>query len=185
MNLIETIHNQPYSSINSNYKNVEGDIVDIGCLDWDWCNIFLGEKRVIGIDPQQNTIPKGAELFKGLIGPFDGLAKIEETGIGAKISDNKKGQWYDILSWKSFCKLYNIGKVCVLKINIEGGEYPLLASMDRIDFEKINQIAISFHDWLYPEQKQQKYMCLKLLQDNGFNLKQTYRQWGWWLAYKN
>ena len=49
MNLIETIHNQPYSSINDNYKNVEGDIVDIGCLDWDWCGMFLGKKRVIGI----------------------------------------------------------------------------------------------------------------------------------------
>ena len=158
MNLIETIPNQPYSSINSNYKNIEGDIVDIGCLGWDWCNMFLGKKRVVGIDPQQKIIPNGAELFRGLIGPFDGLAKIEETGLSAKISDNKQGQWYDMLSWKSFCKKYNINEVCILKINIEGGEYPLLASMDKNDFEKINQIAVSFHDWLHPEQKQQKHM---------------------------
>lgn len=184
MQLIQTINNSPYSSVHPKYKTTEGDIVDVGCLTWDWSNMFLGEKRVIGIDPQEKYIPEGAELFKGILGVFDGLARIEETGIGAGVSNNGLGQWYDVLSWKSFCKQYNINKISILKLNIEGSEYPVLASMDKYDFDKIDQIAVSFHDWLWPEQKQQTQASIKLLESHGFTVIQTQELWGWWLAFK-
>jgi len=37
-----------------------------------------------------------------------------------------------MISWKNFCKLYNIDKISILKINIEGGEYPLLNSIIKL-----------------------------------------------------
>lgn len=182
---IETINNFSYSLVHTSYKKNKGTIVDVGCLDWDWSNMFIGNKRVVGVDPQEKNIPEGTELFQGLLGPFDGKVQIEETGIAARVSSNGEGGWYDILSWKSFCKKFNIDEVSILKINIEGGEYPLLSSMDIEDFKKINQIAISFHDWIYPEQKNQTKASLRLLVENGFTLLETYRPWGWWLAYKD
>ena len=57
--------------------------------------------------------------------------------------------------------------------------------MDTEDFKKINQIAISFHDWIHPEQKSQTEAALRLLEENGYTLLQTFPQWGWWLAYKD
>jgi len=182
---IETIENSPYSLVHESYRNSKGTIVDVGCLDWDWSNMFIGKRRVVGVDPQEENIPEGTELFKGLLGPFDGKVQIEETGIDAQVSSNGKGEWYDMLSWKSFCKKFNIDEVAILKVNIEGAEYSLLASMDAEDFKKIDQIAISFHDWRYPEQKKQTEACLKLLEENGYTLLETFPQWGWWLAYKN
>ena len=182
---IETINNSPYSLVHNSYKKSKGTIVDVGCLDWDWSNMFIGNKRVVGVDPQEKNTPEGTELFQGLLGPFDGKVQIEETGIAAQVSSNGEGGWYDILCWKSFCKKFNIDEVSILKINIEGAEYPLLASMDAEDFKKINQIAVSFHDWIHPEQKSQTQAALRLLEENGFTLLETYRPWGWWLAYKN
>ena len=107
-----------------------------------------------------------------------------QAGLDAQISNNGKGTYYDMLSWKSFCKRFNIDEVAILKINIEGAEYPLLASMDTEDFKKINQIAISFHDWMYAEQKSQTQSALRLLEENGYTLLETYQPGGWWLAYK-
>ena len=195
---IQTIPGQDevlcYSSVHEKYKDSSGDIVDIGCLGWDWSNMFLGNRRVIGADPQEKHIPHNTELFKGIIGPFDGLARMEETGIGAGVSANGLGNWYDVLSWKSFCKRFNIDTIAILKINIEGGEYSLLQSMDSNDFAKIEQITVSFHDWLWPEQKQQKLAALELLKNNGFNIIdasdtrpdfKNSNPWGWYLAYKD
>ena len=70
MRLIETIPNHPYSQVDPRCFTHEGVIVDVGCLEWNWCNIFLGTKRVIGIDPQEKPI-EGAEFFKGFLGPFE------------------------------------------------------------------------------------------------------------------
>lgn len=182
--LIQTIPGNQYSTVHSKFTFNDGDIVDIGCLGWDWSDMFLGKKRVIGVDPQETFTPEGATLFRGVLSSFDGKVQLHEQGVGARISNNGQGDWYDALSWKSFCKEYQIDKIAILKINIEGGEYPLLASMDKDDFKNIEQITISFHDWLYPEQVNQKQAILKLLQDNGFNIIQTYPTWGWYLAYK-
>jgi predicted XRE-type DNA-binding protein len=39
--------------------------------------------------------------------------------------------------------------------------------MDAEDFKKINQIAISFHDWIHPEQKSQTEAALSLNKTNS------------------
>jgi len=181
---ITTIQNYPYSTVHTKYKHSTGVIIDVGCLGWDWSSLFLKDKQVIGVDPQETTTPQGAELFKGVLSPFDGKIQLNPSGIGAQISSNGEGEWYNSLCWKSFCKKYQIQKVSILKLNIEGAEYALLASMDKEDFNKIEQIAVSFHDWLYPDQVHQKQAILKLLQDNGYTLMETFPTWGWWLAYR-
>ncbi len=72
----------------------------------------------------------------------------------------------------------------MLKINIEGAEYPLLHSMTVSDFAKIDQIAVSFHDWMDSEQSDLKYASIKLLEKAGFKVESIYPQWGWYLARK-
>ncbi len=198
MGLIRTIsgeeHYLDYTLVDKRYENHDGVIVDVGCLGWEWCRIFLGNKRVIGIDPQGYPI-ENTEFFKGILGPFDGIARLEEqkldnfgTGVDgnfgspAKVSGNNEGDLFDVISWKSLCKKFNIDQVSILKINIEGMEYPLLNSMDVNDYSKIDQIAISFHDFWYPEQKLLAQSSIKLLESVGFTVTSIWPQWGWWLA---
>jgi FkbM family methyltransferase len=45
---------------------------------------------------------------------------------------------------------YNLEKIDILKIDIEGSEYEILESMDHKDFDGIDQITIEFHDFLDP-----------------------------------
>jgi hypothetical protein len=186
--IIETIPGQPYSQVDARCFTHEGAIVDVGCLEWNWSNIFLGKKRVIGIDPQEKPI-EGAELFKGFLGPFDGITRLYGDGGSASVNKktyhNSESNLYDMISWKTLCSEFNIDKVSILKINIEGAEYPLLHSMTVSDFEKIDQIAISFHDWLDSDQSALKHASIELLKNVGFNVESIYPRWGWYLATKS
>ena len=74
-NLIQTEDGQDYSRVDIRCFRHDGVIVDVGCLDWNWSKMFIGKKRVIGIDPQEKPI-KGVELFKGFLGPCDGTYMI-------------------------------------------------------------------------------------------------------------
>ena len=90
-----------------------------------------------------------------------------------------------MISWKTFCKKFNVDKVSILKINIEGSEYSFLDSLDESDFFKINQIIISFHDWLNPEYKELTKQSIQLLQKYGYTIISTYFKFGWYLCIKN
>ena len=151
MPLIQTINNQDYSLVHDYAFQHDGCIIDVGCLGWDWCDKFIGKKRVIGVDPFETATLEGTELFQGLLGPFNGKSSLDfqQLGSSAMIENSQDNtQQFNILNWKTFCKTFNIDKVSVLKLNIEGSEYPLLHSLDKEDFEKIDQIAVSFHNWM-------------------------------------
>jgi hypothetical protein len=183
MELIQTIPGSDYSLVHKRYENHDGVIVDLGCSTWDWSSLFIGKKRIIGVDPQEDAI-ENTEIFKGIIGPINGSARLKGEGWGAEVSKDDQGVLYDMISWKSLCEKYNIKSVSILKINIEGSEYSLLKSMDVDDFEKIDQIAVSFHDWLHPNQKQQKDECISLLENMGYQVRSIYPSLGWYLALK-
>lgn len=183
-NLIRTMEGLDYSFVDNRYQTDDGCIVDIGCLNWDWSNMFLKNKRVIGVDPQEKNIPEGAELFSGVIGPFNGRCNIYGVGEGATLNGDTDGYEIEMVSWKTFCQKFNINNISILKINIEGAEYPLLNSMETDDFEKIDQIAISFHNWLYPKQCKLTEASIFLLETNGFKVQKIQEQYNWWLATK-
>ena len=79
---------------------------------------------------------------------------------------------------------FNIDSISVLKVNIEGGEYPLFASMLASDFERIDQIAVSFHDWMLPGWKKNTTAMLALLDSNQFSIRELAPHIGWYLATK-
>ena len=189
LKLCETINGQYWSTFDWNSIDKEGCIVDLGCLYWDWSNFWLGTKRVVGIDPFETTIPIGAELFKGVLGPSDcnvTMTKPNNNENEGIIDYNlNTGEVFEMLSWKTFCKQFNIDKVSILKINIEGSEYSFLDSLDETDFSKINQIVISFHDWLNPEYKELTDYSIELLKKNGYTVISTYFKLGWYLCVKN
>lgn len=191
--LEQTIKGEFWSTFDWNSIDNEGCIVDLGCLYWDWSNYWLGMKRVIGVDPFEETIPNGAELFKGVLGPSDCKIKMDKPNndeVAGIVNYNiVKGEenLYEMLSWKTFCKKFNIDKVSILKINIEGSEYSFLDSLDETDFSKINQIVISFHDWLNPTEytEEMTKSSIERLKKNGYTVISTYFGFGWYLCIKN
>jgi len=187
--LIETMPGWGYSLVDDRYKNHKGDIIDLGCFTWDWSAKFIkeGNKKVIGADPQENTAPGDAILFPGVVGPFTGVVKMDlniDGQISSLVNAQVSNTYVDMLSWKDFCIRYGIEEVSILKVNIESSEYSLLASMNSDDFSKIDQIAISFHDWLHPNERIQKEAAMSILIKNGFNIQSIYPRWGWILATK-
>lgn len=145
-----------WSRIHPRFEEHDGCIVDLGCLGWNkrfddvtsdnWAAYFYGKKRVIGVDPQESPNPN-AELFSGFVHNFTGKADLISSGVAAYIQKSPNGK-YDVLTWKDFKNRFNIDSISILKINIEGSEWDLLDSFDGNDFEQIDQICISFHDWL-------------------------------------
>ena len=180
---IRTIENWDYTTINDRCFVDDSPIVDIGCLGWDWSNIFIGKKRLIGVDPFENAVPH-TEMFKGIIGTYNGTTTMNNEGIATNVFNNGGGEVVEVKTWKTFCKEYNIDKISILKINIEGAEYELLNSFDREDFENIDQIAISFHDWMVPEWREKTENSLELLRKNHFEIVKINNEWGWYLATK-
>ena len=187
MPLIQTINNEDYSLVHDYAFKHDGCIVDVGCVGWDWCNVFIGKKRTIGIDPFETHTPEGTELFQGLLGPFNGKSSLDFQGIGSSAmseTSQDDAQQFDVLNWKTFCKNFNIDKVSVLKLNIEGSEYPLLNSLDKSDFEKIDQIAVSFHNWMNSSWDLLTESSIDLLKKAGFEIECIYPRLGWYLAVK-
>lgn len=181
--LFQTINGWDYSTVNDRCLVDDGDIVDIGCLNWDWSNFFLGKKRVIGVDPFENQIPF-TEIFKGVIGNYNGFTKMRNEGISSSMINQDDGEEVEVKTWKDFCKDFNIDKISVLKINIEGAEYDLLNNLTDDDFNKIDQIAISFHDWMVPEWKSKTDIAIELLKSKNFEITKINESWGWYLAQK-
>lgn len=178
-NFFTTIQDNKWSLVHKRCLSHDGDIVDLGCIGWDWSHIFIGKKRVVGVDPQADQIHETV-LFKGAVSDRTGFCSlIQNEGINATIEYSPHG--YLCLSWNDFINLYKIDKVSVLKINIEGSEYPLINSLTPEHLSKIDQIAVSFHHFVNPDLMTQTQKCLKKIENNDFEIIDL-EEWGWYLC---
>lgn len=179
----ETLPGQPHSTVHSRVWEHPGVVIDLGCAGWDWCGPFIGKKRVIGVDPDL-SVPRipGAELMQTQIGPYNGVVSFQgATCVDAPATGPQSSIW----TWKRFYKASVDSKgIAALKINIEGGEWPLLASMDEDDFAKIDQIAVSFHDFVWPSMAKSSRAMVYYLGSLGFRMRHIYPPFNWWLFYK-
>lgn len=187
MALIKT-NGQDWSTVDDRCQTHDGVIVDLGCLGWDWSSFFFGRKRVIGADPFERSgfIGKG-KLVKCFILPYNSALSVSENGLTTSAFDSLIRNTDEVqlgLSWKKFCEDFDIMSVSILKMNIEGGEYPLLNSMDSNDFAQIDQLAISFHDWNHPEWKKLTEASIYLIKSEGFDAMQINKEYNWWLFRK-
>lgn len=71
---------------------------------------------------------------------------------GSSVYDKNKSKDYEEIKLKSFllfCKAHNIESIDLLKINIEGGEFPLLyALLDSPIIQNIQNIQVQFHAFI-------------------------------------
>lgn len=183
MALFRTIPQADYSTLNDSVWEHPGAIVDLGCHPWDWSQVFLGKKRVVGVDPFASEIP-GAELYKGVIGTMHGTVMITCQGDASNILfPAPESISTPITTWKDFVADYRLDQIAALKINIEGSEYALIQNMDKDDFARIDQIAISFHDFVWPAFKESTIQALgRLTHVGGYMITQINQPWRWYLC---
>lgn len=183
-----------WSRVHPRFQIHDGCIVDLGCLGWNspfeevgsdnWAGYFFDKKRVIGVDPQE-IINSKAELFRGFISNFSGKGELISNGIGATLSKASAGN-FDVLNWDDFKQKFNINSISLLKINIEGSEWDLIDSFKSEDFSNIDQICVSFHDWL-PELSENAFRtdaCIKKIISNGYSMEDL-GIYGWKLFLKS
>jgi len=69
---------------------------------------------------------------------------------------------------KEVCSLFDLTKIDLLKIDIEGAEYDLLENLSKEDFKKIDQISVEFHDFIDPELRERTEKCIKKIRSHGY-----------------
>lgn len=175
-----------WSRVHPRFEKNNGCIVDLGCLGWNqnfldktsdnWAGYFFGKKRVIGVDPQESP-NEHCDFFKGFISNFSGKADLSGNdsiqSTCKKIIPSPNGN-YEVLTWKDFCVRFNINLISILKINIEGSEWDLLESFEKEDFSSIDQICVSFHNFL-PEYNNYFYEektnnCINKILNNNYTM---------------
>ena len=158
-------------------------ILDAGCRGFS-LKAFLGDKfRYLCLDPDNTIKPvKGVKFEQIALTVYDGEVGYcgWSTGEG-NYCYKDKAVWYAETDYKVQCKSirtlmseYKINQFGLAKIDIEGGEYDLLLS---IDFPFAKQIAVEFHD----AQGYNKYGThkeyIKLLMDSKFGELYSIAEW--------
>ncbi|NJK56044.1 MAG: FkbM family methyltransferase [Pleurocapsa sp. SU_5_0] len=68
----------------------------------------------------------------------------------------------------SYLEQKNINQIEILKIDIEGGEIDLLKQLPAQIFNRINQMTIEFHDFIFPEQAIMVNKIISSIENEGF-----------------
>ncbi len=74
----------------------------------------------------------------------------------------------EVLDLRSIFELSGVDKVDLMKVDIEGSEIGMFDSASDEDLRRCTQIAVEFHDFIYPEQGAQVEVIKKRLHSLGF-----------------
>jgi hypothetical protein len=183
MDLI-SLNGKAWGRVDKRAFATDGEIIDLGCLDWLWCKSLIGKRKVIGADPLEKHIPNKFVLYKGLVCAYSGKIMMSNARTHSSVMSNRNLVSCNALSFQAFIEKFNIKKINVLKINIEGGEYSLIISLTKHHVDMIDQIAVSFHDfkggYFLPEMRES---CLHYL-SHWYDIISIFEQCRWYLCLK-
>jgi FkbM family methyltransferase len=67
------------------------------------------------------------------------------------------------------CRLHNIEKISLLKLDIEGAEWDMIDQFSEKDFERIDQISVEFHEFLDSAHLERSKQCIDKLSKLGYS----------------
>ncbi len=85
-----------------------------------------------------------------------------------KVGQNEKTIIVEGITLKIFLEKNNIIHISLLKVDIEGAEVEMFENLDDDIFNKIDQITVEFHDFLWPELKSKVENIKRRLSQRGF-----------------
>jgi len=169
------------------YMPKAGDqVVDFG-LGYGAEALYLADKvpgvHYLGVEPQPvvyelvcNTFQPLGENFR--VSPYvvtdeERVLFSSQFGYGAVGADEHGCVEVGTLPWAKFVERYDLKRIDLMKINIEGAERPLLAHID--DFSAVRRLIVSCHDFRaehgHGEYFRTKAYVIERLSALGFDLK--------------
>lgn len=172
------IVNQGHYRFDNRVFHDEGPVLDLGCLGWDWSKEFAHRKQVVGFDPIETHEPDWAELHRAAVGPYTGRAAFEKT---AKRFDSRltmagepSNMTVDVVA---FADIVNEHQPSLVKMNIEGAEYPLLVACTH---PICPQVVVSFHDFREHRWRDLTQAMLDWL-GQWYDITLTCENWQWYV----
>lgn len=170
---------KPWLKYHRRVLNVDGPILDIGCLGWDWSSQFLGTpKKIIGYDPQESTVPNPSViLHQGLVASRAGIAEIQGDGLVGGLRCDWSNPAIRTVPTYALYEVLRVHRPSLVKLNVEGDEFSLLAS---VDHPVADQLIVSFHDfmldrWSGLSEPFIRWLC------RWYDPLQTCIEWNWWV----
>lgn len=101
-------------------------------------------KNTFGNDPKVTIVDKA---LSDKDGELEFFVDEENSTISSFTSYGNLKSSYKVksITFKSFISQYKLDKIDLLKVDIETGEYPLFDSLDKEDFNKIDNILVEYH----------------------------------------
>ena len=123
-------------------------------------------------------LPEGYEPF-GLAIAGDGPVRIAPTRGGVDASTLAGGPVpVESVTWGEFTRRHALSRIDLLKMNIEGGEKPLL---DHIDLDSVARVIVNVHDFRADRGEGEHFRTRAhveaRLRDAGFRLKDVTPDW--------
>lgn len=121
----------------------------------------------------QNNCLTTVSLHNCAISDTNDSVWIEETNLyrANQINTDKRGIEIEAFTLDEFVKNQQIEKIDFLKMNIEGAELQVIKGMDET-VKKVQNFAISCHDFLFEEKTQIKETVISYFEKNGFEVEE-------------
>jgi hypothetical protein len=174
---------EPWTRVHRRVWDHPGAVVDLGCASWDWSRRFFGRKRVLGVDPfEGDPAVAGVEVWRGAVGATAGSVRMTQNGHGSstRCADSEHTTLVQALPLSTLLRSRAITSVSVLKLNVEGSEVEILMTLPEPIFESVDQIAVSFHDFLYGDHRRTEAVLSYLR--NWYDVASIDSRYSWYLG---
>jgi hypothetical protein len=173
---------EPWTRLHRRVMEVPGAILDLGCLTWDWAHRFFGTKRVVGADPfEVDPGVDGVEIFEGVVTVVRGTVQISRDGLSSSTHGGLNIVDVAAITFADLLERHHVDQIAALKINTEGSEYELLINLPERLISKIDQIAVSFHDFKGIGSHKATEAVLGYLR-NWYDVVMIDGRWSWYLC---
>lgn len=173
---------EPWTRLHRRVQQAPGAIVDLGCAKWDWSGRFFGTKKVVGADPFEiDPRVEGVELFQGVVTVVRGRVQISRAGTGSSTHSTSNLIEVPAITLVDLLDRHGVTDVAALKINTEGSEYELLINLSESLISRIDQIAVSFHDFIGIGSHKSIAAVLDYLR-NWYDVVMIDGRWSWYLC---
>ena len=160
--LYDVLQRKVYMCTNTDYDvhTIIDAGANIGCASVYFSQRYPNTK-IYALEPEKENyklLLKNTSKYPNII-PIN--AGLWGSDCDLKVVDNNNGCWgYEVAetgkeidnvkcySLNSLIKKFNIEKIDILKIDIEGAEKNVFDHSENIDFSKIDIISIELHDWM-------------------------------------
>lgn len=175
---------EPWTRLHRRVAETPGAIVDLGCATWDWSKRFFGKKHVVAADPFE-TDPgvEHVDFFQGVVTSVRGRVQISRNGTGSSTHSTVNAVEVPAITFADLLARHSVDRIAALKINTEGSEYELLINLSEKQIAAIDQIAVSFHDFIGIGSGKTVEAVLGYLR-NWYDVAMIDGRWNWQLAVK-